>query len=203
MSNDLPGIAVFVSGSGSNLQALIDASGSRKLEANIGLVVSNKSKAYGLVRAREAGIDCFVFKSKRYSSVQEASDKLLGVLREHKVDYIALAGYLKLLPEMIVKEYRNRILNIHPGSLPKYGGKGMYGHFVHEAVLANGENATAATVHLVDEVYDRGRTLESVSVPVMSDDTSETLAERVLKEEHELYWQVINKLIRGKYDFDN
>lgn len=203
MSDDLPGIAVFVSGSGSNLQALIDASKSGNLEANIGLVISNKSKAYGLVLAREAGIDCFVFKEDKDASLHEASEELLGVLRVHKVDYIALAGYLKLLPEVIVKEYRNRILNIHPGSLPKYGGKGMYGRFVHEAVLANGESETAATVHLVDEIYDRGRTLDSVSVSVMPDDTPETLAARVLTEEHKLYWQVINKLIRGQYDLDN
>lgn len=196
-------VAVFVSGSGSNLQALIDATKAGILSAKIVLVVSNRRDAYGLERAAKEGIDTFVFKTKKYPSPEEAGRDLLGRLRERNVDYIALAGYLKLLPAELVREYRNRIVNIHPALLPKYGGKGMYGHFVHEAVIASGDKESGVSIHLVDEIYDHGKVLEQVRVPVMPDDTPDDLAARVLKQEHKLYARVLDKLIKGKYVLNN
>jgi phosphoribosylglycinamide formyltransferase-1 len=195
-----PHIAVFISGGGSNLQALIDATKAGVLRACIALVVSNRRDAFGLQRADREGIDHLVFKKKKFSTSEEAGDFLLERLHEHKIDYIALAGYLSLVPAGVVAAYRNRIVNIHPALLPKYGGKGMYGHHVHEAVLAAGDKESGPSVHLVDEVYDQGRVLEQVRVPVKPDDTPDSLAERVLEQEHKLYPRVLQKLIKGEYD---
>ncbi|UCG60668.1 MAG: phosphoribosylglycinamide formyltransferase, partial [Candidatus Zixiibacteriota bacterium] len=142
-------LAVFVSGSGSNLQALIDATRAGILSARIVLVVSNRRDAYGLERAANANIDTFVFKSKKFATPEDAGEALLGKLKEYEIDYIALAGYLRLLPGVVVREYHNRIVNIHHALLPKYGGKGMYGHFVHEAVIASGDKESGVSVHIV------------------------------------------------------
>jgi formyltetrahydrofolate-dependent phosphoribosylglycinamide formyltransferase len=193
-------VAVFLSGGGSGLQSLIDATKAGILNARIVLVVSSKRKAYGLERAANEGIETFVFKTKKYASSEEAADDLFGRLKERRVDYIALAGYLKLLPENIVKAYAGRITNIHPALLPKYGGEGMWGHHVHEAVLAAGDKESGCTVHLVDEIYDHGSILEQTRVPVLEGDTPDSLAARILVEEHKLYPRVLQKLIRGEFD---
>jgi len=195
-------LAVFISGGGTGLQAIIDASRRGDLAADVVWVVSNSSKAFGLERAKSADVETFVFLSKKYATPEEATSDMLTKLRERKVEYIALAGYLKLLPAEIIRAYPKRIVNIHPGLLPRYGGSGMYGHFVHEAVIAAGEKESGPTVHIVDEIYDHGRILEQVRVPVLSGDTPETLAARVLVEEHKLYPRAIDNLIRGKYDLD-
>ena len=193
---------MFLSGSGTNLQALIDATRAGILTAEIALVVSSTEKAYGLVRAAEAGIKTLVFNAKSYPSAEAAESDLLTALREHQIRYIALAGYMKLLPSGVVRAFRNRIVNIHPALLPKFGGKGMFGRHVHEAVLAAGETESGPTVHLVNEVYDDGRILEQIRVPVLPDDTPDTLAARVLEQEHRLYPRVLQKLIRGDYALD-
>lgn len=193
-------VAVFVSGGGSNLQSLMDHAASGELSAQIVLVVSNTKKAYGLERARGAGIDTLVFRPKKYESPRDAGQALLAQLREHRVGYIVLAGYLKLLPDEVVSAFPRRIINIHPALLPKFGGKGMYGHHVHEAVLEAGETESGPTVHLVDETYDTGRILEQVKVPVLADDTPDRLAARVLEQEHRLLPRVLEKLIRGEYE---
>jgi phosphoribosylglycinamide formyltransferase-1 len=193
-------IAVFISGGGSNLQALIDAEKAGILAGDVVWVVSSSKKAYGLRRAEQAGIDTWVYLPKRYDSAQGAAQDLLRKLTEREIDYIALAGYLKLLPAEVVRAYSGRIVNIHPALLPKYGGKGMYGHHVHEAVLAAGETESGPTVHLVDEIYDNGRILEQVRVPVEADDTPDSLAARVLEQEHKLYPRALSKLIRGEYE---
>ena len=195
-------VAVFLSGGGSNLQSLIDASKTGILAADIALVVSSRRDAYGLQRAAKEGIESFVFKPNKYPSPEDAGRDLMQRLTDRGIDYIALAGYLRLLPKQVVQAFHNRIVNIHPALLPKYGGKGMYGHFVHEAVLAAGDKESGPTVHLVDEIYDNGRILEQFRVPVEPDDTPDTLAERVLKQEHKLYPRVLHKLIRGGYALD-
>jgi len=196
-------LAVFISGGGTGLQSIIDASKRGDLAAEIVWVVSSSKKAFGLERAAKANIETFIFRSKKYPTPEAAADDLIVKLRERNVEYIALAGYLKLLPPGIVKAFPRRILNIHPGLLPKYGGKGMFGIRVHEAVLAAGDEESGLTVHLVDEIYDHGRILEQVKVPILDDDTPGTLAARILKEEHKLYPRVIDNLIKGKYDFNN
>ena len=195
-------LAIFISGGGTTLQAFIDAVKSGILTADIVYVVSSRRDAYGLERAAKKGIETFVFKAKKYPSPEQAEEDLLARLQERKIDYIALAGYLRLLPVMVVKAYQNRIVNIHPARLPEYGGKGMYGHHVHEAVIAAGDTESGPTVHLADEIYDHGKVLEHASVPVLPDDTPETLAARVLFQEHRLYPRVLQKLIRGEYSLD-
>ena len=192
-------IAVFLSGGGSNLQAIIDASKSGIFDGEVVLVISNMRKAYGLVRAEKEGIDTFVFKVKKYDTPEIANEDLLSKLNKYGVKYIALAGYLKLLPLNVISSFKGRIVNIHPALLPKYGGKGMYGHHVHEAVINAGDEESGITIHLVDEIYDNGKILHQVKVQVEKNDTPEKLAARVLKQEHLWYARVLDKLIKGEY----
>jgi phosphoribosylglycinamide formyltransferase 1 len=177
-------IAVAISGRGSNLEALLRALGPGAL-AEIVLVVSDRPDAAGLLLARDRGI-----------AVEVLSDPCdaaawVRLLRRQQTDLVVLAGYLKLVPAPVVEAYRGRIINIHPALLPAYGGKGMYGHRVHEAVLASGARESGATVHLVDEVYDRGAVLAQARVPVLPGDTPGRLAARVLEAEHRLLPAVV------------
>ncbi len=198
MEKPAPKIAVFISGTGTNLQALINSRKKGKLEAEIALVVSSSLQAGGLSHAERAGLPTFVFQEKEYPSKMEATKALLEKLRQHKIDFIALAGYLKLIAPEIIAAYPDRIINIHPGLLPKYGGKGMYGVHVHEAVIAAHEKESGVTIHLVDEKYDHGRILKQIKVPVYDDDTPGLLQQRIQKEEHKHYPIVINNFIKGK-----
>ncbi len=202
MDETKPRIAVFISGGGTNLQSLIDAARRGELSAEIALVVSSRRDAFGLQRAERENIESLVFKSKKFPSLEDAGRDLVVKLQERRIDYIALAGYMKLLPLAVVRAFPRRVVNIHPALLPKYGGKGMYGHHVHEAVLASGDRESGPTVHLVDEIYDHGEVLEQAQVPVLPDDTPDTLAARVLEQEHRLYPRVLQKLIRGEYALD-
>jgi formyltetrahydrofolate-dependent phosphoribosylglycinamide formyltransferase len=172
-------VAVAVSGRGSNLEALLRALGD-DAPARVVLVVSNRADVAALARAREHGVPAEVL-----SQPADATE-WLDRLEHHRVDLLVLAGYLKLVPAAVIARYRDRILNVHPALLPAFGGRGMYGHRVHEAVLASGARESGATVHLVDEVYDRGRILAQGRVPVLPGDTAETLAARVLSVEHRL-----------------
>ncbi len=198
MEKPLPKLAVFISGSGTNLQALIDAQEKGKLEAEIAVVVSSSPQAGGLTRAENSGISTFVFEEKKYASKPLATKTLLEKLKEHKIEFIANAGYLKLIAAEIIAAYTDKIINIHPALLPKYGGKGMYGIHVHEAVIAAQEKESGVTFHLVDEKYDHGRILKQIKVPVYEDDTPELLQQRILKEEHKHYPIVLNNFIKGK-----
>ncbi|MFH1700308.1 MAG: phosphoribosylglycinamide formyltransferase [Candidatus Zixiibacteriota bacterium] len=188
-------LAVFVSGGGSNLQSLMDNCSTGDIDAEVVLVLSNKKKAYGLVRASEAGIDTIVYRRKEFANGNEANEFLLNLLDEYQIDIIALAGYLKMIAPPVIEKYRGRIVNIHPGRLPQYGGKGMYGSRVHKAVIEAGEKETAVTIHYVDEIYDHGQVIAEQKVPVLPEDTPEALAARVLKVEHELYPKVIKSLV--------
>lgn len=187
-------MAVFLSGSGSNMQSIMDRCAEGYIPGEVVLVISNKPDAYGLVRAEKAGIDRHVFDRKSFPDSETAGNHLLDLLNNHHVDLIALAGYLKKLPPTVIKAYRNRIVNIHPALLPKFGGKGMYGMRVHTAVLEAGETESGATIHYVDEIYDHGQIVDQEKVPVKPDDTPETLAARVLEVEHRLYPRVIKHL---------
>jgi formyltetrahydrofolate-dependent phosphoribosylglycinamide formyltransferase len=171
-------IAVAISGRGSNLEALLRAL-RPGAPAEIVLVLSDREAA-GLAHARARGIPVMVL-----SDPAEAAG-WLGALNQHQVALIVLAGYLKLVPAPVVAAYRGRIINTHPALLPAFGGKGMYGGRVHRAVLASGVKETGVTIHLVDEVYDRGEVLAQTRVPVLPGDTAERLASRVLEVEHRL-----------------
>lgn len=179
-------IAVFASGGGTNLQALIDAVKSGRLRGGIGAVISNNSGAFALERALREHIPAYHVSGKLYPEKNQFLSKMSEILDRNGTNLIVLAGYMKLLPVEIVREYRSRIINIHPALLPKYGGKGMYGINVHKAVLESGDKMSGATVHLVDEIYDHGAILIQRKVPVMPDDTPETLAARVLTVEHRI-----------------
>jgi phosphoribosylglycinamide formyltransferase-1 len=176
-------IAVAISGRGSNLEALLRELGSGA-PAEIALVLSDRAAA-GLSLARARNVPAEVL-----SDADDAS-AWLRLLRRHQVDLVVLAGYLRLVPATVIEAYRDRIINIHPALLPDFGGKGMYGRRVHEAVLASGVRETGASVHLVDERYDRGAVLAQVRVPVLPNDTPEGLAKRVLEVEHRLLPAVV------------
>ena len=162
------------------------------------MVVSSSPQAGGLTRAEKAGISTFVFEEKKFVSKLLATTALLEKLREYKIEFIANAGYLKLIGPEIIAAYTDKIINIHPALLPKYGGKGMYGIHVHEAVIAAHEKESGVTFHLVDDKYDHGRILKQIKVPVHEDDTPESLQERILKEEHKHYPIVLNNFMKGK-----
>ena len=179
-------IAVFASGGGTNLQSLIDACKSGRLKGKIAVVISNNSKSYALVRASNENIPGCHISAKTHSEKNKFAASMLEILRENGVNLIVLAGYMKLLPSEVIKQYRNRIINVHPALLPKYGGKGMYGVNVHQAVLEAGDKISGATVHLVDEVYDHGAILIQRTIPVMPDDTPKSLGARVLEAEHRI-----------------
>lgn len=175
-------VAVLVSGGGSNLQALLDALGPTA-PARVTHVLSNRSDAAALDRARRAGVRTTVLQNPA------DADELLAALAD--ADLVVLAGYLKLLPAPVVRRFRQRAINIHPALLPAFGGPGMYGRRVHEAVLASGASESGATVHYVDEQFDRGPIIAQQTVPVLPDDTADSLAHRVLEAEHELLPQVV------------
>lgn len=177
-------VAVLASGGGTNLQALLDTC-TGTAPAQVAVVISNNPEAGALERARRAGVATAVLRDHRDGS------ELLEVLERHGAQLVVLAGYLKLVPADVVAAYSGRMVNIHPALLPSFGGTGMYGRRVHEAVLASGATVSGPTVHVVTEEYDRGRILAQWPVPVHADDTPETLAARVLAVEHQLLPAVV------------
>lgn len=197
-------IAVLGSGRGSNFNAILHAVEEGKIPgARICLVISNNSVAGILDIARDHGLPAVHLSQKRFSTEDAFVDALLSMLREHGVNLIVLAGYMKHLHARVIQAYRNRIINIHPALLPKYGGVGMYGMHVHEAVIAAGEKVSGATVHVVDEEYDHGPIILQKSIHVAADDTPESLAEKVLRIEHEIYSEALRMVAEGKVVLPN
>jgi phosphoribosylglycinamide formyltransferase-1 len=196
-------VVVFGSGRGSNFKAVLDAiaDGSIPL-ARIGLVISNNATAGILDIARSGNIPALHISQKQFETEETFAAALLETLRSHRTDLVVLAGYMKRLPPPVVHAYRNRIINIHPALLPRFGGHGMYGIHVHEAVLAAHETVSGATVHLVDEEYDRGPVLLQRTVPVLPDDTPGALAARVLVAEHQLLPDAIRLFSEERVDIN-
>ena len=188
-------IAVFCSGSGSNFKALFKAIKNKQLPAEIVLCLSNRAQCGAMDFAEQNGITTLHITEKQFASFDEFSEAMVERLKEHQIDIILLAGYMRKVPDAVVAAYPEKMLNIHPALLPKFGGEGMYGIHVHTAVLDAGETETGATVHFVNEEYDKGRILLQRTVPVLPDDTPETLAARVLKCEHRLYPEALEKLL--------
>ena len=193
-------LAVLCSGGGTNLQSLIDAIEKGELSAQIKIVISNNSNAFALERARKHNIQALHLSHKQFATPEEFDQRLLGILNENQVDMIVLAGYMKMLSPAIIRAYKNRILNIHPALLPHFGGPGMYGIHVHEAVIKSGVKITGVTVHIVDEVYDHGAIVMQKPVEVKDDDTPESLAERVLRIEHDTYKKAIQLFAEGRIE---
>lgn len=189
-------LAVFISGGGTNLQSIIDATRDSSLDADIRLVLSSKTDAYGLIRAEKAEIPAIVLSSKDYNNRDDFVRAMINALESYEVDTIALAGYLRKIPPEIVEKFAGRIVNIHPGPLPRFGGKGMFGIRVHEAVLKSDLKETCVTVHHVTEDYDEGSIIATREVDILPDDTPETLQARVLKVEHNLYPEALQRLAK-------
>lgn len=191
-------LAVLVSGGGSNLQSIIDQTknGILKDIAEVVIVISNNPSAYGLERAKKENIKAIALDYKNMDK-KDYDEQLYKLIKESGADLICLAGYLKKVPDIIVKEYKSRVLNIHPALLPKFGGKGMYGHFVHEAVVKAKEKKSGPTVHYVDENYDTGSIILQTEVPVYETDSPEDVAARVLVQEHIIFPKAIKKVIEN------
>jgi len=188
-------IAIFASGAGSNTQKIIDhfrPDGNRNPLVKIALVVSNKKGAGVLQIAEKEKIHSLIIKKERFFS----GDGYLDQLKENKIDFIVLAGFLWKIPIVLIKAYPGRIINIHPALLPKHGGRGMYGNYVHEAVLAGKEKESGITIHYVDEHYDNGDIILQVKCPVLDDDTPESLANRIHALEYANYPVVIEELVK-------
>ena len=179
-------LAVLISGGGTNLQAIIDNAKSGYIPAEIGLVISNIKSAYGLKRAEDANIPHVFISRKEAGSEEQYNINILSKLKEYNIDFIVLAGYLRILSPEFIQQFRNRIINIHPSLIPSFSGPGYYGLKVHEAVLNYGAKITGASVHFVDEGTDTGALIMQKCVEVYPTDNAETLQKRVLKIEHEI-----------------
>ena len=195
-------IAVLCSGGGTNLQALIDAQEAGRIDGEIVLVLANASKAYALERARKHGIEARFISKKQAGSDEAFNDAILAELRRVGAELVVLAGYLPIVGAQIVRAYEHRIINIHPALIPAFCGPGMYGHHVHEAVLAYGAKISGATTHFVDEQIDHGGVIMQASVPVLEDDTPDTLAARVLTVEHQILPESVRLFCAGKLGVD-
>lgn len=191
-------LGVLVSGRGTNLQAIIDACEKGEIPARVVVVISNKKDAYALERARNHNIEGLFISHKAFPTREDFEKKLIEELDKRKVDLVCLAGFMRVLSPYFVNHYRNRIMNIHPALLPAF--KGLYGENVHEAVLASGAKFSGCSVHFVTEDVDGGPIITQRVVPVEDDDTVETLAARVLKEEHIAYKEAIRLFCENKLE---
>jgi phosphoribosylglycinamide formyltransferase-1 len=185
-------IAIFASGNGSNAQRIAEYFAGHE-SIRICLILSNKSDAFVLQRAENLGIPSFVFSGKEFRETNIVPD----ILRKYQVDFIVLAGFLLLVPMNILSDWQGKIINIHPALLPKYGGRGMYGHHVHEAVIAAGEQESGITIHYVNASYDEGDVIFQAGCPVLPDDTSDSLAARIHGLEYAYFPEVIGRLLGG------
>ena len=191
-------LAVFASGGGTNMQAILDAIDSGQLSATVVGCVSDRASAGALDRARNGDIPTAVHPPTAYDTPDAFGTVLCRVLDDWDATFVVLAGYLKKIPAPVLQAYPNRITNIHPALLPAFGGPGMYGDRVHKAVLDAGVHWTGVTVHLVNDAYDDGPIVAQQPVPVLPDDTVETLQQRVLKIEHQLYPAVLRQFARDQ-----
>lgn len=191
-------LCILASGRGSNLRAIIKANKAGKIKSQVKLVISNNSASGALNIAKTNKIPNYHLSLRLFNSEKQFVRKFSELLAKHKIDLIVLAGYMKMINPYIIKKYRNRIINIHPALLPKFGGKGMYGIHVHEAVINSGDTVTGVSVHYVDEKYDHGEIILQKEVKVKADDTPETLRKRVLRTEHKVYPEAIRLLETNK-----
>ena len=196
-------IAVFVSGGGTNFIAIHRQIIQGNILGKIVMVFSNNPNCGAIKFAEENSIPIFIINVARYPNPHTRDKFLLKTCLKAEIDLICLAGFMKMLPQNIVKHYEYKILNIHPGLLPEFGGKGFYGTRVHEAVINTGKRESGATVHFVDEIYDHGPIILQKKVEVMETDTPESLAARVLKLEHELFPEVVKAFCENKIIMEN
>ena len=193
-------IAVMVSGHGrgSNLQAIIDACKDGRITGRVGVVIGTKVDAPAMDRTRENGVPAVEVRPKEFATDEEYAARILEVLAQHEVDLLCLAGYMRILPSEVVSAYRSRIMNIHPALIPLFCGEGMYGEHVHQAALDYGVKVSGCSVHFVDEEYDTGSIILQKTVPVEEGDTPESLAARILVQEHKAYPEAIQLFAEGR-----
>ena len=185
-------LVVFASGNGSTLQAIIDSIHNHELEAQIDLVVSDNANAYALERAKANYIETYIIQNKNFA---QRDLELSHILSKYSIDLIVLAGYLKMIGPNLLEKYT--IINTHPSLLPKYGGKGMHGRHVHEAVIAAHEKYSGATIHFVNQEYDKGNIISQTQVEILPSDTAETLSQKVQAAEKIQLIQVLNRFVDG------
>ncbi len=190
-------IAVFASGGGTDFQSVIDANKEEKF-CEICLLIASKEGIGAIDRARANGIQAAVFSKRDYPDLDTLYSELTYLLNMHRVDYIVLAGWLKIIPESFINTFKDRIINIHPSLIPAFCGAGMYGLKVHQAVLDYGAKVSGCTVHFVNEVPDGGAIIAQRTVEVKDGDTAESLQQRILEEEHKLLPYCVKKLCEGK-----
>jgi len=195
-------VAVFASGRGSNARAILKNIDRQRIKARISIILSNKSDAGIFDIARQRNIPYRHIDLSHYTCEKDYVGDVLSILDGHNVGLIVLAGYLKKIPSEIISQYRNRIMNIHPALLPAFGGKGMYGMNVHRAVVEYGVKITGATVHFVDEEYDHGPIILQEAIRVHDDDTPESLSEKVLAVEHDIYSRAIKLFADRRLEID-
>lgn len=192
-----PRIAVFASGGGTDFQSVIDANEEQNF-CTISYLIASKEGIGAIDRAKKHGIKTAVFAKKDYPDLEELYSQLTYLLRMNRVQYVVLAGWLKIIPESFIKTFEDRIINIHPSLIPAFCGAGMYGLNVHKAVLEYGAKVSGCTVHFVNEIPDGGAVIAQTAVEVKDGDTPEELQARILKEEHKLLPYCVKKLCEGK-----
>ena len=195
-------LGIFASHAGTTMQAIIDACLQGHLHAEVRVVIGNNSRSGALARARTHGIAIAHLSGVTHPNADDLDRAIIETLDGHRVDVVALAGYMKRLGPLVLSQYKGRMLNTHPALLPKFGGQGMFGDRVHKAVLAAGEKVSGATVHLVEGDYDTGPVLSQVEVPVLEGDTLETLRERVQKAEREHSVTVLERIAKGEIELE-
>jgi phosphoribosylglycinamide formyltransferase-1 len=195
-------LGFLASGNGSNFRAIVLNINEGSLEAKARVLISNNPDAGVLRSAQSLDFPSYCLNRSALEGFPDVDEAIIGILRRHDVNLVLLCGYTGKLGDKVVDAFPNRILNIHPALLPKYGGKGMYGHHVHDAVIASSDTETGVTVHLVDKEYDHGRILAQARVPRYEADTSQTLGERVLRFEHVIYSQVLRDIQKGIMELD-
>ena len=192
MKKEIKKLAVLASGNGTTLQAIIDAIKDKKLDMEIKIVISNTDKAFALRRAEIEGINHYVLKNYK------DEDELYNKLKDANIDLIVLAGYLRMIPKKVIRDFI--IINTHPALLPKYGGKGMYGMNVHKLIIENQEKETGATLHFVNEEYDKGKIISQTKVKVYKKDTPQDVSDRVQKAEKIQLIKILKDFREGKID---
>ena len=191
-------IVVFASGGGSNFKSIYNGTLNGKIKnTSISLLISNNPKSGAVLFAKEKDIDVFILNANRYPDKDEYESVLIEKLKKVDPILVILAGYMKLIPSKTTSIYKGKIINIHPGKLPDFGGKGFYGINVHQAVINSGVKETEITIHYVNEEYDKGMIIHQEKIPINRDDSVESLAKRVLLIEHKIYPQIINKLLNN------
>jgi phosphoribosylglycinamide formyltransferase-1 len=195
------GISVLASGRGSNMQFIVNSTkiGILKEIARVVLVISNNPNAYVLKRAKNENIKSLCIERNNFENEKSFNDAILKELKNVRTDIVCLAGYMRMIGYEIIETYHNSILNIHPALLPKFGGKGMYGHYVHEAVVKAKEIESGATVHFVEKEYDTGEIIAQQKVKIVNNDSPEDVAKKVLAVEHQMYPEAIKMVIENKF----